>query len=155
MPACSGARAVAPRLGGHDVHYLELLPPPDMAGDARRGRHVAAFHDGVQAGAWADGPARGAGGVVGADMGADRVRVRRGRRGRVPDGRLRRAGGVPRVRRHAAGHAVRGHPGAGRRPAGLLRREPRRRLQPPGRRDPAGAPGRVQRHRMHGRPEPL
>lgn len=145
---------MAPCLDGHDVHHLQLLLPPDMAGDARRRRHVAAFHDGVQARARADGPAGGAGGVVGADMGADGVRVRRGRRGRVPDGRLRRADGVPRCRRHAAGHAVRGHPGAGRR-AGLLRREPRRRLQSAGRRDPAGAPGRVQRHRVHGRPQPL
>lgn len=37
MAACSfSVRAMVPCFNGHDVHGLELLPPPDLAGDARR-----------------------------------------------------------------------------------------------------------------------
>lgn len=103
---CAGVGAMVPCFNGHDVHDLELLPPPDLAGDARRLRDAAAVHDGVQVRTRADSPACGAGGVVGEDMGADGVRVRRRRRGRVQHGRLRRAAGVPRRRRDAAGDAV-------------------------------------------------
>ena len=156
-PCGSNCTVVAALDGGDDIHHIQLLRLHHMAGDAGRLRHAAAVHDGVRARAGADGAAGRAARVVGADVGAHGVRVRRGRGRDLPDGRLRRPDGVPRHRGHAAGHALRGHSGEGRRRRGLLRREPCRRVQPPRRGHPARAAraGRVQRHRLHGRPQPL
>ncbi|EEE66264.1 hypothetical protein OsJ_22450 [Oryza sativa Japonica Group] len=79
------------------------------------------------------------------------------RRGARPlgHGRLRRGALLQRGRRRAAGHAGGDHPRVHPGRAGLLRREPRRRLQHPHRHDPVPRLRRQLRPRgVHQRPQP-
>ncbi|KAK1610603.1 hypothetical protein QYE76_034276 [Lolium multiflorum] len=95
MAPCAGVGAVVSGLDGrNDVHHIELLRLHHLAGDT--------VHDGVRARTGADGAVGRVGRVVGADVGAHRVRVRRGRRG-ICQTSTAAGGWSAAARRHAAG----------------------------------------------------
>ncbi|KAL5682305.1 hypothetical protein ACJX0J_008690, partial [Zea mays] len=135
----------------HHVHLHQPLRRHGVAGPAVRLGDAAAGDHGLRARAGAVALAVRAAGVVGPLLGPLRLRLRRLRQGVLRHGRLRlRRSRVPRRGGVAARHARRVH-ARRRRRQGLLRRQPRRRLQPAHAR--AARRGRLPRHGVPCRPQ--
>jgi len=133
-----------------NIHIRQQMRPHSVAGDSRK---TGSRNIGFRAQKGKHAHLRRATGLVGAFLGQNRLPVRRLGPWNMRHRRLRlRRGALQRKRRHAACHARRVH--ARVRVAGLLRREPCRRLQPP---DDGGRQRRlrlVRHHRLRGGPEP-
>jgi len=153
QPSDKGCSVFAARRGGSfgdNIHIRQQMRPHSVAGDSRKTRpRNIRFR--AQKGKHAH--LRRATGLVGAFLGQNRLSVWRLGPWDLRHRRLRlRWGALQRKRRHAACHARRVHARVW--VAGLLRREPCWRLQPP---DDGGRQRRlrvVRHHRLRGGPKP-